>query len=304
MNDLKKTDCFWLSRSVDDWPLVRYFLNKNYDKFNKFYYVVNYYSHQLEDDFKKKYRTSEYYDYPELIKNDLQDYNFEIIYVCNDTNSTRDWRDQCFNEFLKKSNSEYIFHLDGDQYIDPNYIDYLFEMDKFDFNVLCPIWRARLWPFLLTSRYLIDKTTRDFSARARHNIEFNLEMYKRTKNLKVSCKDVGEIRPGDHGDTLMKDLLEITEYDGWKFYQTEHIDNISIHYEGRTSFHDTLYMVSNNICEDVKSIKHQFEEGPKKVHLDYVNKIKETGINLFDIYTKELSYFLENYDNFGKHLLK
>ena len=305
MNDLKKTDCFWVSRPIDDWPFVRDFVKKNHNKFNKFYYVNNYNTFQLEGNYRNNWRTPEYYDYPELIKNDLQSYNFEIIDVCTDTNSVRDWRDQCFNEFLKKSDSEYIFHLDADQYINQDYINNLSEIDNFDFKVLCPIWGRRFWPFLLTSRCLIDKTTRDFSAGTKNNIIIDHEMYQSTKNLKLSCKDVSDIKVGDHGDKLMRELLEITDYDGWKFYQTEYTENISIHYQGRTSFQDILFQVSNNsLYDDINLIKHQFEPDPKKLHLDYINKIKEIGINLFYNYTKEVSYFLENYDNFGKHLLK
>ena len=282
MNAFKKTDCFWIGRLVDEWPLMRSFIKRNCDKFNKFYYVINYTTDQF---YNRSYYTKEYYEYPELIKDDLKSYNFEIIYLNTDY-SEREWRDQCFNEFLKKSDAEYIYHLDPDMYVDQNYIDYLSRLDYFDFDILCPIWSDRIWPFLFCSRYLIDKTTRDFTTNTVRTC-CSLEKYKNTKNLKESCYKRPELGlHGDHGDKLIEELLELTNFKGWKFYQTEGVE--CIHYAGRTNFHKCIYdVIYKKFNPDINTLI----SSQRETHKNYLNKIKETGINLFDNYINECSHF-------------
>lgn len=295
MSIFKKTDCLWIGQLTFDWPLMRNFIKYNHDKFNKFYYVVNYTTHQINE---MPYYTREYYNHHELIKKDLGKYNFEIVYVNTDF-SMRDWRDQCFNEFLKNSTAEYIYHLDPDMYVDQQYLDILSNLNKFDFDILCPIWAGRIWPFLFSSRELIDKTTRDFTTKTVRTL-INESLYKETKNLKESCYKPNKLdRHGDHGDKLIEELLILTNYSGWKFYQMEQIE--CIHYAGRTNYHYCLHdIIKNGINKseffDLKSRK-TILSSQKKTHLDYLNKIKKTEINLFDFYAKECDYFYKNYDN-------
>lgn len=296
MNTFKKTDCFWIGRLVDEWPLMRHFVKNNYKNFNKFYYVINFTHDSYEN---RKFYTEEYYQYPELIKDDLKNYNFEMIYV-NTEYSHRDWRDQCFNEFLKKSDSEYIYHLDPDMYIDQNYIDSLSKKENLDFKILCPIWGERIWPFLFCSRNLLDKTTRDFSSRT-YKTHINESLYKQTKQLKESCYKRVDLKfDGDHGDKLIEELLEITNFEGWKFYQEDDVE--CIHYGGTTNFHFNLFDLIKN-GNDFTDLSFESRKAilanQKQIHLQYLNKIKKLNIDLFDTYKKECEFFYNNFDKLG-----
>jgi len=294
MNIFKKTDCFWIGRLVDEWPLMRSFIKKNHNKFNKFYYVINYTTDSFSN---REFYNDEYFQYPNKIKEDLKDYNFEIIYINTDY-SIRDWRDQCFNEFLKRSDAEYIYHLDPDMYIDQSYIDKLSELEQFNFEILCPIWAERIWPFLFCSRKLIDKTTRDFTTRT-IKIHLNESLYRETKNLQESCyKRVDLLFDGDHGDKLINELLYLTNFKGWKFYQEENVE--CIHYGGRTNYHRNLYDLIKNGEDKTQTVNLETRKtilsSQKQIHLNYLDKIKKSNINLFDTYIKECNFFYENYE--------
>ncbi len=287
MTPFKKTDLFWLGRIVDDFPLMRWFIKKNKDLFNKFYYVVNYRSHEYPN------KENSYID---LIKNDLKDCNFEMV-MLNTEYSIRDWRDQSFNEFLRNSNSEYIFHMDPDVYIDQSYIEYLSTQTRLNFDVLSPVWGNRIWPFVFTKRELIDKTTRDFSPHTyRYLIDIN--QYNKTGNLKQSCTLHSDFH-GDHGDRLVYELLNLTDFNGWELLQNGKIE--CIHYNGRCNYHTCLTDLVNNpggskMAAFNDSDRKVILSSQKEIHRNYLNKMKDLGINLFDRYQFECKVFFEKYD--------
>lgn len=288
MKALNKTDVFWIGRLVDDYPLMRWFVKRFSKQFNKFYYGVN---HTMEEYNVRNYCMPECYAFPDLIKEDLKDYNFELFDV-NTRWSYREWRDQTFNEFLSRSTSEYIFHLDTDCWIDPNYIDLLSTMDEFNFNVLCSFKSNRLWPFLLTSRKLIDRTSRDFTTSTCRAAV--IAPFDDSDGLKSAIKVIWD-GDGDHGDKMMKELLEVTDYKGWRFYEKEGVE--FIHYAGRTTFHNCLRSVMTNKAYMFgEKPVHEILLSQKDVHSAYLNKIKDTGVTLFDPYVKEMDFFFQNRD--------
>lgn len=287
MNIINNTDCFWIGQLAFDWPIMRYFIKKNHNRFNKCYYVVNY-TTQILDTRPNIFQYTQ--DHVDMIQADLSTCNFEIIYV-NVDYSCRDWRDQCFNEFLKKSQSEYIFHLDPDLYIGQEYIDYMSTLSKIDFRVLCPRWGNRIWPFLFASRNDIDRTSRDFTT-STMCVNFIEDVYNKTQNLKLACDGV-QFSTGDHGDKLILELLELTNFLGWKFFQDENV--VCEHYNGRTFYHRFLQKVMRGLIdESEKECIRTILTSQRHVHMKYLERISMLNINLFDFYKDENKFFYEN----------
>lgn len=295
--DMKNTDVFWINTAAHDFPFVRWFIKKNSHMFNKFFFIFNYLSEYRG--YRKvgnnDFYTESHFDYVNKIKDDLSNYNVEFVFI-NTQYSSRDWRDQCFNEFLYRSNSKYILHLDPDQYIDNSFFENIHKKTYIDFNVLCPVWGNRIWPFLWTRRELLDKTTRDFTS-STIRVEFNREIFIKTGDLKSSCvKDISN--KGDHGDKLIFELLELTDYTNWMFYPE---DIECIHYTTRTCYHDFIFdfmrygKLECHPALDLTS-RNSFISTLKSSHLEYLNKISSLDINLFDTYKKEREFFIDNYD--------
>ncbi len=294
INVFKNTDCFWVGQLAYDWPLMRYFIKKNHTRFNKFYYVVNY----TTDIFNNRPDIFQHtQDHVDMIREDLKNYNFEIIYINTDY-SCRDWRDQCFNEFLKKSRSEYIFHLDPDVYIEQEYIEHLSTLSEFDFRILCPRWGSRIWPFLFASRNDIDQTSRDFTTNTICS-NFIESIYNKTQNLKLSCDGIRH--NGDHGDKLILELLELTNFSGWKFFQDD--DVVCKHYNGRTYYHMFLQRRMHGLVhESDNATSHTILTSQRYLHIQYLERISNLNINLFDFYKDECKFFYENEDLLGQSL--
>lgn len=101
---MNKIDLFVISAPNFDSPIIRDFIHKYHDKFNKIYYLFSYSDHFFRDEWKPIY---------EFVKQDL-DGKCEFINVQASGDITTDWRDECVQQVLKRSTGDYIFSIEPD----------------------------------------------------------------------------------------------------------------------------------------------------------------------------------------------
>lgn len=267
---MNKVDIFIVSIPEFDSPIIRDFIHRYYDKFNKIYYVFNY--------IKSVKLTDLEIEYVNFITEDLKG-KCEIVHQHHECFDNHDWRSLSIRNVLEKSNGDYIFSIEPDFFGDwDKIVDVMInkEYDIFTNYTSChenSNISVRLWPsFWGCKRSLLNQVDMNFSAmpsqdvKSMYKIDYNKSLRLDTNTNKLVVKELNISIMYDHFDYVSTQLVE-KSCDS-KIILLNNLKNVSYnHITGIT--HDFFSIkYQNKMCRS-SDFYFQFYEHCKKCKVNF-----------------------------------
>lgn len=214
---MNKVDIFIVSIPEFDSPVIRDFIHRYYQRFNKIYYIFNY--------VKTMGLTESEKGYINFITDDLKD-KCEIIHQEHECFDEHDWRSLSVKNVLERSNGDYIFSIEPDFFGDWEKIINMMINEDYDIfsNYTCSNDKTnvRLWPsFWGCKRSLLNSININFSAmpEPKHKVLYKIDYNKVLKfdeNDKLIAFELNNTALYDHFDYVSTQLVEKSCDDGKK----------------------------------------------------------------------------------------
>lgn len=226
---MNKVDVFIISIPGFDSPIIRDFIHRYHNKFNKIYYVFNY--------VKGKELTDCEAGYVNFITDDLKD-KCEIIHQQHECFDNDDWRSLSIKNVLGKSNADYIFSIEPDFVGDwDKIIDIMINKDYDIFTNYTSgrtdsgFLSVRLWPsFWGCKKSLLNQIDINFSSMPDPNVK---SMYKINYNKRLTFDENNKLAVVestntvyDHFDYVSTQLVEKSCDDGKQILLLNRFENI------------------------------------------------------------------------------
>jgi hypothetical protein len=280
---MNKVDLFVIAAPNFDSPIIRDFIHKYHNRFNKVFYIFSY-----SQVFNEKWRP-----YTTFVENDLKD-KCEVIYCRMSGALDTDWRDECVQEVLKRSTGDYIFSMEPDFIGDwDKIVDLILNKNYSLFSMLdSNLSGLRLWPCFwgckksLLSQIKYPKFGAPVDARVKQlfGVDYNKKLrfnkdglqhvdskdrVKFYKENKIITEEVPFPHFYDHFDLVSAQLMDIIQDDGEQLLLLNRMDDVwYYHIAGITHDFHTMYE-HNRIARDTMAYR---------MFYDYCMK---TNVNMF-----------------------
>lgn len=279
---MNKVDIFIVSIPEFDSPIIRDFIHRYYNKFNKIYYVFNY--------IKSVKLTDLEIEYVNFITDDLKG-KCEIVHQQHERFENHDWRSLSVKNVLEKSDGDYIFSIEPDFFGDWDKIVDVMINKEYDIftNYTHSGFNDRLWPsFWGCKKSLLNDVDLNFSAMPDPNIKsiygitYN-KVLKIDDNNKLTVKEQTDFVSYDHFDYVSTQLVEkscddkVLLLNKFKNIWYKHITGIthdfySIKYQGKMCRNSNEYIEFYEYCKKCKVnfYKEWVERSEKIINYKFV----------------------------------